>query len=235
MQKINFIPVSTETQDVFDRPIPASQAIPEWYKQQSGYTDGHKLTTPDGKYNHTIKHCMPAFDAMTAGYIIPLPQDIEVESDENGIMTMRWPSDMFQQFSSHSTQQVNNLPIDEEVWDPTPWKFHNPWIIQTPPGYSCLFVQPMWHDHLPFRCFSGVVDTDVYNMQPVNFPCLFRRGFRGAIPMGTPMIQVIPFKREEWKSKTLDPSTLDSKKWKRSERRFGHRYKKDYRQKKRYR
>jgi len=232
---IEFIPATADIEGVFDPPAPAASFLPEWYKQQPGYTDGKRSIGNDGNYNHTVKHCMPALDAMTAGYIIPLPQDIEVVSNPDGSPTVQWPSDTFKQISTHSPDQVSSLPLDTEMWDPIAWKFHNPWIIKTPHGYSCLFVQPMWHEELPFRCFSGVVDTDTYHVQPVNFPLVFRRGFRGSIDMGTPMIQVIPFRREDWKSETLSQSTFDPKVWERSKRRFGHRYKKDYRQKKNYR
>jgi len=219
---------------VFDPPLPASQFLPEWYKRQPGYTDETKQVMQDGNYNHTVKHCMPALDAMTAGYIIPLPQDVEAEDNEEGNVSIRWPSDVFTQFSTHSTGQVSELPIDSKIWDPVAWKFHNPWVIATPPGYSCLFLSPLWHEDLPFKCFPGVVDTDTYNIQPVNFPFLLRKGFRGKIEMGTPMIQVIPFKRENWKSKIKEESTFDPKQWERSKRRFGHRYKNDYRQRKDY-
>lgn len=233
--KIKFIPAKPELEGIFDPPRPANEFLPEWYKTQPGYSGGKKQILEDGNYNHTVKHCMPALDAMTLGYIIPLPQDIEVVDKEEGGVTMQWPSDTFKQFSSHSIEQISSLPIDTNVWDPFAWKFHNPWIIKTPPGYSCLFVQPMWHEDLPFKCFSGVVDTDTYNIQPVNFPCLFKNGFRGKIAMNTPMIQVIPFKRENWKSQVKEKSTFDYRDWERSRRRFGHRYKKDYRQKKNYR
>lgn len=232
--KIQFIPAREELVGVFDPPVPAAQILPEWYKRQPGYADGIKRVTAEGNYNHTVKHCMPVFDAMSLGYVITLPQDVEIVETESGIST-NWPSDVFKQFESHSPAQVSEMPIDTETYEPVPWKLNNPWVVRTPPGYSCLFTHPMWRDDLPFHCLSGVVDTDVYNFQPVNFPCLLRRGFRGIIPMGTPMIQVIPFKRKEWESEVLTETADGDKKWQRSKRRFGHRYKKDYRQKKQYR
>jgi hypothetical protein len=234
-ETIKFIPATSEIEGVFDPPQPAACYLPEWYKRQPGHTNGLKSITEDGNYNHTIKHCMPVFDAMTSGYIIPLPQDIEMIDGEDGSCSAKWPSDIFKQFSTHSSAQVSELPIDTEVWEPIAWKFHNPWIIKTPPGYSCLFAQPMWHEDLPFRCFPGVVDTDTYCVQAVNFPCVFRKGFRGLLRTGTPMIQVIPFRREEWHSEVHETSTFDAKVWERSKRTFGHRYKRDYRQKKTYR
>jgi hypothetical protein len=54
------------------------------------------------------------------------------------------------------------------------------------------------HRDLPFTILPGVVDTDRYTA-PVNFPFLINDpNFEGLIPAGTPIAQVIPFKREPW-------------------------------------
>jgi hypothetical protein len=45
---------------------------------------------------------------------------------------------------------------------------------------------------------EGIVDTDGYNAA-VQFPFIIDEGFEGIIPAGTPIVQVIPFKREDWK------------------------------------
>lgn len=45
----------------------------------------------------------------------------------------------------------------------------------------------------------GIVDTDKY-ASPVNFPFILNDiKFTGLIPAGTPIAQVIPFKRDSWK------------------------------------
>jgi len=47
----------------------------------------------------------------------------------------------------------------------------------------------------------GIVDTDKY-FAPVNFPFVINDPkFEGLIPKGTPIAQVIPFKRDGWKMK----------------------------------
>ena len=231
---IEFIPARLDYEGVFDHPVAAKTLLPEWYKEQSMYTEGQRGIGNDGTYNHTVKACMPALDAMSAGYIIPLPQDVEVMEDENGNTSVRWPSSILEQVASHSLAQIDKMPLNTAQWDQVAWKWINPWRIKTPPGYSCLFIQPMWHEDLPFRCFSGVVDTDAYHIQPVNFPFVFEKGFRGSLAAGTPMIQVIPFERNPWESK-VSKYKEPKKKWERSKRHFGHRYKKDYRQPKDYR
>ena len=60
-----------------------------------------------------------------------------------------------------------------------------------------MFVQPM-HRESVFAILPGIVDTDEY-YAPVNFPMVINNPeFEGLIPKGTPIAQVIPFKRESW-------------------------------------
>ena len=77
-------------------------------------------------------------------------------------------------------------------------KWSNPWSIQTPSGYSCLFTNPMHNPNGIFTIFPGIVDTDKY-ISPVNFPFVLNdRTWEGIIPAGTAIAQVIPFHRNEW-------------------------------------
>jgi len=77
-------------------------------------------------------------------------------------------------------------------------KWINHWAIRTPKGYSTMFVQPM-HRESVFTILPGIVDTDEY-YAPINFPMVINDpNFEGLIPKGTPIAQVIPFKRESWK------------------------------------
>jgi hypothetical protein len=76
-------------------------------------------------------------------------------------------------------------------------KWANYWAIRTPKGYSTMFIQPM-HRESVFTILPGIVDTDEY-YSPVLFPFVVNDPeFEGLIPKGTPIAQVIPFKRESW-------------------------------------
>ena len=55
------------------------------------------------------------------------------------------------------------------------------------------------HRESLFTILEGIVDTDKY-WNPVFFPFVMKdKTWEGRIPKGTPMCQVIPFKRDEWK------------------------------------
>ena len=76
-------------------------------------------------------------------------------------------------------------------------KFHNPWAIRTPPGWSCLVTAPLNRTNDVVQILAGVVDTDRYQA-PVNFPFVTIAGDGvHTLEKGTPLVQVIPFQRTE--------------------------------------
>jgi hypothetical protein len=187
--KITFTNVSGF--DGLEKPVPASKIIPEWYKNIDSYMGKEKKPDGNGKARATIKRCMPVFDAMTAGYIVLLPADVYVRRIE-GQQHFEWSTLGLIQF--HPVEQAPAHPLSNGMAYPK-WTTH--WSIKTPKGYSTLFVQPM-HRESVMTIFPGVVDTDQY-YAPVNFPFVMNDpDFEGLIPKGTPLGQLIPFKREPW-------------------------------------
>ena len=84
-----------------------------------------------------------------------------------------------------------------------------PWKIKTPPGYSCIFTNPL-NKNSPIKIIDGVVDTDSFHQ--VNFPFYWTGDINKELTIiqkGTPLIQVIPFKRENWKM-SVKKSELDT-------------------------
>ena len=72
------------------------------------------------------------------------------------------------------------------------------WAVHTPPGYSVLVTAPFNRTDLPFEPLTGVIDTDRSN-SILHLPmfCNLPDGMH-VIEKGTPVAQVIPFKREEF-------------------------------------
>lgn len=211
-------------------PIPASEHIPEWYKKMESYVGGIKKPGGDGHTLATIKRCMPVFDALTGGYIIVSPADVFVSIDESGDQRFEWVN--FGVISFHPITQAPTHPSFNGWAYP---KWNNLWAIKTPKGYSTLFVQPL-HRESPFTIMAGVVDTDVF-YAPVNFPFVMNDPkFEGLIPAGTPIAQVLPFKRDNWQmeftgqKEAIEAATLGVK----LNTRFFDRYKNMFRVKKEY-
>lgn len=182
------------------QPIPASKVVPDWYKNLESYIGGEKK--PDGKagITATAKRCMPIFDSISAGYILVTHTDLYISQRpdaETGKVAPYYEWANFGAITFHPKIQLPEHPegAGHELAYP---KWMNAWSITTPPGYSTLFISPL-HRETPIIALSGVVDTDTYTA-PVNFPFVLREpNMEGTIPTGTPIVQVIPFQREEWK------------------------------------
>lgn len=180
-------------QDVVPEPMKASTTFPRWYRELLPDVPREPGQFPSG----TAKRCMPMMDVLSAGYVIPLPVAVHVQTydDEEGPQVgFSWRTGpTFIAVEGHSQAQVGNLRIMGGVH-----KWINPWKITTPPGYSCLFMSPANRPESPFECFSAVVDTDTYQ-NTINFPFYWKQfPFDKTLDPGEPMIQVIPFKREEF-------------------------------------
>jgi hypothetical protein len=143
-----------------------------------------------------VKWCNPFGDALGGGYQILTNQEISV-SYENDETNFVWFTGGDEVVSTHGKQQIAPELIPEG-FDEQPFKFKNIFEIRTPKGYSTLFVHPLNRPELPFHTLSGMVETDTYT-QPVNFPFVIRKGFTGIIPKSTPIVSIIPFRRENWK------------------------------------
>lgn len=176
-------------------PAPASSLTPNWYKEMDNYLFNKKAPSLEVPGVSTIKRCVPVFDAMTSGYLIFSSVDVYVHTQKNGQPYYQWPNAEVAALEFHPLWQANKHP-QQNGFDVPKWV--NYWCVKTPPGYSCLFVSPL-HRDLPFEIFSGIVDTDTYS-QPVQFPFVLKNPqWEGMIPAGTPIAQVIPFKRSSFK------------------------------------
>jgi len=182
---------------VLEKPKPAIEYIPQWYKDAKSYLNpnGKKVPTIDGSPTATIKRCMPVWDMMTAGYIMETPYDIYVRRVDNKPF-FQWGNNeaiFFQdmrQFQGHPYAK----DIDYAV------RINIPWSIKTPKGWSIMVMEPQHHEPGPITCSSGIVDTDEWDIPFNMFLKLRNPDFEGMIPAGTPFLQIIPFKRENWTS-----------------------------------
>lgn len=237
-KEIVFIPSIKHFENSFTPPEPAIKHVPEWYKSLALYG-----TTNDEKYLNPVNHigtdgtlvatkkCIPFFDALTAGYYYLLEDDLYVDLDETGFPTVSWKGDVLL-IDKRPTMEV---PVPDNCHQ-LHFGFRMNWYYRTPPGYSVLVTHPMNRYDLPFYTLSGIVDSDKWGL-PVFFTFFLQKNFQGVIPKGTPIMQFIPFKRDNWElsidnsDKTIEEE--DFKAEKRRTRVTGY-YKKDIWQKKRF-
>ena len=194
----------------------ASHFMPKWFTSLPAHHGSGEGTHP------TAKRCVPLLDVMTAGYIIPLWMDLKIAYPEREVrhdlqrvrqkeVNFEW-SDELHTFKGTPLNRapiikqgggvnakvffdIDGLNINETVWS-----LMSPWIITTPPGYSCLYTIPFNHPITNMHFISGIVDTDMH-LAMVNFPFVWTsNSWEGIIPSGTPLIQVIPFRRDSFKA-----------------------------------
>lgn len=239
MPIIKFHPFNEQTTDFADSPKPASRYIPEWYKNQPAQAPG-KSAIQNGTLASTIKKCMPVFDITTAGYMIAAPCDIYVDSRNPENLVFSIPDQLrpfrADLFSKHSPEQYSEYPIDKDRYHKDLLRIQPFWSIETPEGYSTIFANP-FHRDSPLFAFSAIIDTDNF-ISEGHLSFLVEKNFEGIIKQGTPLVQIIPFKRESWESETLteEQSMPMLKKQRLSLRSvFSNAYKNKFRSRKEYR
>lgn len=180
-------------------PIPANRALPDWYKNLAQYVsneEGEVTTNTKTEIKaSSVKRCAPFMEAMTMGWIIPLAAEVHIKgvAGDDNIVHYNWNFNK-ELISSHNIAQVGGDEFPLSDWPVL--KFHNYWNIKISDGYSALITSPMNRPGQPFTPFSGVVDVDNY-FNEINAPFMWTGGeFEGFLKEGTPIVQVIPFKRE---------------------------------------
>lgn len=210
-KRIEFIDTWGDTPERF-HPTPARADIPDWYKRAESYIDGQKIpdrrNKPDARTNGTIKRCRPVWDSISAGYLIRLPCDLSVRwTEDEQAHWFEWSKQSEELVSFHPPSQVPNYPGQDGRKQGYP-KFYHPWVIRTPKGYSVSISAPA-HRDLPFRTLEGVVDTDTYD-NVILFPFIFKEPkWEGLLEAGTPIAQVVPFRRETWQMESRQATRQD--------------------------
>lgn len=203
-----------------DFPTPVKTIIPEWYK-----------TLKHSHDNRTIKGCMPFLETLTTGYLLKIPTDykishgIDLNDKGEPVTKVTTAVDSAQRrniflshgvnivcHEPHSTKQLKGAPFIEKNGNLAFHKISNPWKIKTPPGYSCLFLNPLNNPQQDyFEIIPGIVHTDKYINNEINFPIIINaakyKKLELTIHKGTPYVQVIPFKRDDWEMKTVPYKT----------------------------
>lgn len=149
---------------------------------------------------------MPFFEGMYSGYIYLTPCDIEfyisneridfkIQDEYKNFITKRSPMSEYEvPYGCHE---------EHFAWLPQ-------WGVEVPEGYNVLYMTPFNGQGLPFVNTMGIINNDKTH-HPGNLPFFIKKEFSGIIEKGTPYLQVIPLKRENWVSgkKILDPETIE--------------------------
>lgn len=196
---IQFYPWGEDSMNLLS-PSPASKNIAPYWKEMplfhnEGDLEKYKNKIADrSNVFMSLKHCMPYFDAMIAGYHYLLHTDIYINLNNDGFPEITWDSPK----EPVGKRVLKEMPVPHGHYQ-AHYGWQMWWGSEVPPGWSLLFIHPIARYDLPFTTTSGLVDADNYPL-PGNVSFHIKDNFEGVIKAGTPIMSIIPIKRENWKS-----------------------------------
>lgn len=200
-------------------PGPTQSMTPDWYKNadrfaKNPYTNEYYNSIPsacpvDNSWSSpkegtvddygkvpTWKACPAIMDSFLTGYVLKTPCDLIFFKNKMGVINVKAENVKHRDFCIQRPpmpqfEHPKGYYKDHFAWSPD-------WGLEVPEGYSCLYMTPMNRFDLPFLNTTGIIDNDKVHILG-SFPFFLIEGWEGTIPAGTPYMQVLPFKREDWK------------------------------------
>ena len=140
----------------------------------------------------TVRQCPAISNYTKAGYIIPAWCDIQLSfSDDTMKIEM---SNTDYGYEIHSSEQIGNT-VGDQFKLRMSIKLNSPWSIVTEQGYGLMWL-PYFYHNKNYQALPAIVDTDsMLNRNPINLMCFEQKDT--LIKMGDPLVQVIPYKRQD--------------------------------------
>jgi hypothetical protein len=191
--KITFVTPYKRVAEMFP-PVPAAKALPDWWRKMP-----LDVTTEDAGKSMTVKRCPGIADHMGQGYVFNLWTDIRIRTFEVDD-TLSWDSpwkeyDTLEFFTPQMTAGMPNME------DKHPWvmKFVFPWMVKASPGVSCMFLPLDFAPDPRFTIMPGTFECDV--MPAIHGICSWNlREGDETLLSGTPIMQVFPFRRTQFRT-----------------------------------
>jgi hypothetical protein len=211
-------------------PVPASspKEIPEWWNKMASYggyngsPEGERIIYPDsGGDNATIKRCIPVLDSMTMGYLIKTDSEIYIEpqkaqaidfSDSSEPVAPNQIKATFPRergkVTVHDYGQAYTHPVTQGSKQELQ-KVFTPWHVMVPDGHSVIMLNQLNNPSPYWEAVSGVMDADAFYPRINMMVAMNDPEFKGIIPAGATLCQIIPFKRESWRAVIIDNQRED--------------------------
>jgi hypothetical protein len=179
-------------------PVPSKKLVPEWFSKADRYlrmpnSEEIYINNEGGKMLN-FKACPALMDFYTSGYLYLTPCDLTFYKDEAGDIQVKTTLG-FEEFC------MRREPMKDFVvpygYDPIHFHWYPAWAPSLPDGYSAMYINPINRYDLPFISTAGIIDNDRMDT-PGLIPFFIQKDFEGVVPEGTPYLQIIPFKREDW-------------------------------------
>jgi hypothetical protein len=181
--------------------VPSNKFIPEWYRKLPQFTDK----------SNTVKRCPGIMKYLTHGYIVRTWLDVTIHTDvKHNNIKIEYTEDFRNigrknVFNYFQTSPPITLMNEGTFGDPNPFpdntfkrilKWQLGWHAQAPKGFDIWFAPLQYHFNPNFTATIGMMDsriTEQLNIQVLWHPT----ESEVYIPAGTPLVQLIPVRREE--------------------------------------
>jgi hypothetical protein len=186
-------------------PIPIKDYPIDWFKnikkpnERPNYFDGMNT-------NKTIKGCPSFVEIFENGFVIPAPTDYFIHYTEEGHFMATTPFSFRDDLREddityhHQSQMIDHMP------EYNPYKLivklNLPVKMFTPKGYSVAFMRMPFGDHTDFEAIYGNMRTD--KLHHLGIQCGIKHNNQILIKQGTPLVLIVPFKREKFTHKIVD-------------------------------
>jgi len=219
-------------------PMLAKDMLPSWYTGLQGPRQAYKF---DENAVRNIHACLPVDDLLNSGYIIRTGYETRIQeklinfipqmtittaspTEEKYKQKGREPGTVFvkteQEMGLHSSNPVNvyfNEACPAKIQDKKSpsnyFKFTTDWSIITPPGYSCLIMQPYYFFRTDINIMPAIIDTDKFHEKIPVVGFMTGTDSEARFVAGDPLLQIIPFKRDSWESEIEAGSILKQSKF----------------------
>ena len=141
----------------------------------------------------SFKSCPAMLDTFTSGYILRTPCDIEFYL-KRGRVKVKLPIGFEDLVGLREPMDGFETPPGFDVRH---FHWYLNWAPELPKGYSILYLPPINHFNLPYITVAGIINSDMVTNSGL-VPFFLKNGFTGIVPAGTPIVQLFPFKREDW-------------------------------------
>jgi hypothetical protein len=181
-------------------PVPCIENLPEWLSRLPVVRHDPIARAIEG-IDSNVRRCPGVVDYVRLGYLFFMPYDLILRQESDG--SWRWNMQHGGNTSldewaptNHDPRQVEGMEFDPETHFPSIVKLRFPCFINTPPGVSTAILDSFFHRNRDFEVIPGVFESDIVGDNLRIFIRMRRTDEPVYIAAGTPLAQMLPFRRE---------------------------------------
>lgn len=209
MPKIYFEEKYPTLRGIIEPPTPITKANMKWwqsitaqYNPELGTGSEPSAWVKKHRVGGSARACPAITDVLTHGYVMYSGIDVYFDTTDDEVKAQRVQGvpqdrDGNEILYRNDPWQTNDILYTPAGFSPQTFKMDPMYGIRTDEGYSVLITSIFYRDDLPWRFMDAIIDSDKFGVYD-HISFWIKNDFKGVVKQGTPMFQVIPFKREDF-------------------------------------